>query len=186
MARSWHGEIQLEPKTYVCGYCSVTVGPNKGTASSEQGQPQTRIYFCSNCGQPTYFDDMLPQFPGVKFGNNVGHLPREIEQLYGEARGSMSAQAYTPAVLACRKILMNVAVNVGAKAGESFIVYVQFLSDKGYIPPNGKHWVDHIRTKSNEANHEMSREEAERLITFVEMMLKFIYELPSVVPAGTP
>lgn len=81
---------------------------------------------------------------------------------------------------------MNVAVNVGAKAGESFIVYVQFLSDKGYIPPNGKHWVDHIRTKSNEANHEMSREEAERLITFVEMMLKFIYELPSVVPAGTP
>jgi hypothetical protein len=80
---------------------------------------------------------------------------------------------------------MNVAVSQGAKAGDPFASYVQFLADKGYVPPNGKHWVDHIRTKSNEANHEvvlMSKEEAEILITFVEMMLKFIYELPNVIP----
>ena len=97
----------------------------------------------------------------------------------------MSSQAYTPAVLACRKILMNVAVALGANAGESFVNYVRFLADAGYVPPNGKHWVDHIRTKSNEANHEitlMSKDEAEKLITFVEMMLKFIYRLPNVVP----
>ena len=74
---------------------------------------------------------------------------------------------------------MNVAVSLGAKEGDAFVSYVSFLADKGYVPPNGKHWVDHIRTKSNEANHEialMSKEEAERLLTFVEMMLKFIYE----------
>jgi hypothetical protein len=84
---------------------------------------------------------------------------------------------------------MNVAVALGAKAGDSFVTYVEFLANKGYVPPNGKHWVDHIRTKSNEANHEitlMSKDEAERLITFVEMMLKFIYELPNVVPAAVP
>ena len=63
-----------------------------------------------------------------------------------------------------------------------------FSRTRDSVPPNGKHWVDHIRTKSNEANHEitlMSKEEAERLITFVEMMLKFIYELPNVVPVPT-
>jgi hypothetical protein len=99
----------------------------------------------------------------------------------------MSSEAYTPAVLACRKILMNVAVSLGAKAGDTFASYVQFLAHQGYIPPNGRHWVDHIRKKSNEANHEitlMSKDEAEKLITFVEMMLKFIYELPNVVPAA--
>ena len=117
------------------------------------------------------------------------HLPKDVEQLYDEARAAMSSQAYTPAVLACRKILMNVSVALGAKAGQSFVSYVQFLTDQGYVPPNGKHWVDHIRTKSNEANHEillMSQDEAETLITFAEMMLKFIYELPNVVPAPTP
>jgi hypothetical protein len=184
MARKWHGEIVMGSKRYVCGYCGSVAGPDKGTFSQE-GNVQTFIYFCSHCGQPTYFDEKGQQFPGVKFGNHVAHLPKEIEQLYGEARAAMSSQAYTPAVLACRKILMNVAVSLGAKAGEPFVSYVQFLADQGYIPPNGKHWVDHIRTKSNEANHEitlMSKDEAEKLITFVEMMLKFIYELPNVVP----
>lgn len=188
MARKWNGEMTIQARAYVCGYCGLTVGPDKGIFSQE-GNSQTYIFFCSHCSQPTYFDQNGRQYPGVKFGNDVQHLPRDIEQLYGEGRGAMSSQAYTPAVLACRKILMNVAVSLGAKAGDPFVTYVQFLADKGYVPPNGKHWVDHIRTKSNEANHEialMSRDEAEKLITFVEMMLKFIYELPNVVPAPPP
>jgi hypothetical protein len=188
VARKWHGDIQLQSRRYVCGYCGSVVGPDKGTFSQE-GQVQTFIYYCSHCGQPTYFDDKGQQFPGVRFGNDVRHLPKPIEQLYGEARGALASQAYTPAVLACRKILMNVAVSLGANAGDSFASYVQFLANEGYVPPNGKHWVDHIRSKSNEANHEitlMSKHEAEILITFVEMMLKFIYELPNIVPAPAP
>lgn len=179
------GELVLHPRRYVCGYCGLVVGPDKGTFSQEQNSPQTYVYFCSHCGQPTYFDENGSQYPGVKFGNDVRHLPKGVDQLYGEARQAMSARAYTPAVLACRKILMNVAVGLGADSGKSFLSYVEFLTAQGYVPPNGKHWVDHIRTKSNEANHEialMSKDEAEKLITFVEMMLKFIYELPNVVP----
>jgi hypothetical protein len=191
MARTWTNALQLTSKRYVCSYCNSVVGPDKGIASSEhQGgrTVQTFVYLCSHCGQPTYFDEAGRQFPGVKFGNDVKHLPQPIGQLYDEARGAMSSQGYTPAVLACRKILMNVAVGLGATMGGSFVTYVQFLADKGFVPPNGKHWVDHIRTKSNEANHEitlMSKDEAEKLITFVEMMLKFIYELPNVVPLPT-
>jgi hypothetical protein len=59
----------------------------------------------------------------------------------------------------------------------------------GYVPPNGKGWVDHIRKKGNEATHEillMSKTDAEELITFVEMLLKFIYEFPSRIPPATP
>ena len=49
----------------------------------------------------------------------------------------MSSQAYTPAVLACRKILMNVAVSLKAKAGESFVSYVEFLAQSGIFRPMG-------------------------------------------------
>jgi hypothetical protein len=182
----WLNEAHIPPRVYVCGYCDAKVGPDKGNATQLHPRAQVFLYYCSNCGQPTYFDLNGKQFPGIKFGKAVNHLPKDVEQLYDEARGAMSSQAYTPAVLACRKILMNVAVSLKAKPGDSFVNYVQFLMDGGYIQPNGKHWVDHIRTKSNEANHEitlMSKDEAERLIVFVEMMFRFIYELPNLVPA---
>ena len=82
---------------------------------------------------------------------------------------------------------MNVAVSQGAKAGDTFISYVEYLAANGYVPPNGKGWVDHIRKKGNEATHEivlMSLDDAQELISFVEMLLKFIYEFPSRVPVG--
>jgi len=46
---------------------------------------------------------------------------------------------------------------------------------------NGKEWVDIIRNKGNEATHEiviMNQSDAEELINFAGMLLKFIYEFP--------
>ena len=56
------------------------------------------------------------------------------------------------------------------------------------MPPDGKGWVDYIRQKSNEANHEivlMTEEEATDLINFSEMLLRFVYEFPSKVTPTT-
>ena len=83
---------------------------------------------------------------------------------------------------------MHIAVENEAAKGKSFLHYVKYLSDKGYVPPNGKGWVDLIRKKGNEANHEinlMSKDDAEQLISFLEMLLKFIYEFPAKVPEET-
>ncbi len=83
---------------------------------------------------------------------------------------------------------MHIAVDKGADEGKRFIEYVEYLSNAGYIPPDGKEWVDHIRSKGNEANHEiviMSKGDALDLITFIEMLLKFIYEFPSRIPQKT-
>ena len=47
---------------------------------------------------------------------------------------------------------------------------------------------DYIRTRANEANHEiqlMNAEDAQALITFVEMLLKFIYQFPNMVPQAS-
>jgi len=80
---------------------------------------------------------------------------------------------------------MNIAVAQGAGENLRFIEYVNYLSEHGYTPPNGKHWVDHIRKKGNEATHEialMTEGDAKDLICFVEMLLKFIYEFPTSIP----
>ena len=84
---------------------------------------------------------------------------------------------------------MHVAVEKGAKEGESFVSYVEYLAGQGYVPPDGKAWVDYIRQKGNEANHEikvMNAQDAQALITFIEMLLKFVYEFPKKVPQAGP
>lgn len=83
---------------------------------------------------------------------------------------------------------MNIAVSQNAKEGEPFLAYVEYLAEKGYVPPNGRGWVDHIRKRGNEANHEielMSEDDAKELVLFSEMLLKFIYEFPNRVPKAS-
>jgi hypothetical protein len=97
----------------------------------------------------------------------------------------MAASAFTLAVAGCRKILANVAVDKGAAEGKRFIDYVDYLATKGYVPPDGRGWVDHIRAKGNDANHAiemMSKQDAEEVVTFTSMLLKFAYELPGMLP----
>lgn len=186
---SWHNVLNVGPRAYRCGYCGSEVGPNQGyypTVPGGNASGAHRIFICSRCTQPTYFDG-VGQYPGPPFGNEVGSLPEDVNGLYREARDAFTVGAYTAAVLTCRKILMNVAVAQGAAEGETFLTYVEHLADAGYVPPNGRGWVDHIRKRGNEANHEielMAQGDAEELIAFVEMLLKFVYEFPARVPTA--
>ncbi len=84
---------------------------------------------------------------------------------------------------------MSVAVSQGAKEGLSFKAYVDFLASSGYVPPNGKAWVDHIRDRGNEANHEIkltAKQDLEDVLAFVGMLLKFVFEFPNRVPRARP
>ena len=77
---------------------------------------------------------------------------------------------------------MNIAVQKGAEEGKTFFSYVEYLSQKGYVSPDGKDWVDQIRTEGNEANHQINlakKEDADELLIFMEMLLKILYEFPS-------
>jgi len=180
----WHEVRKMESKSFTCGYCGHPLASENGYFGAlEKGLVVAYIYICHFCSNPTYFDNTGNQVPGCAYGNPVFDIPsKDVEIVYNEARNCTGCNAYTASVLCCRKLLMNIAVSKGAKEGLSFIEYVEFLSDKGFIPPDGKDWVDHIRKKGNEANHEISimkREDAEELISFIEMLLKFIYEFPA-------
>jgi len=86
--------------------------------------------------------------------------------------------------MCCRKLLMHIAVAKGGEAGKTFAHYVDFLAQKNFVPPDARAWVDHIREKGNEANHEiniMKPEDAQELLSFLAMLLKIIYEFPATV-----
>lgn len=187
---TWRQPQNIPNTSFICGYCDTKVSSIKGYKLGENsegsGSQIGAIYICPNCGGPSFFAPQNKRYPLPALGNSVQHVPDALNTLYNEARRCTSQNCYTAAVLLCRKMLMNIAVEQGAAEGLKFIEYVSYLSDKGYVPPNGKHWVDHIRKKGNEATHEialMGESEAKDLLGFLEMLLRFIYEFPKMVPA---
>ena len=78
---------------------------------------------------------------------------------------------------------MNLAVVEGASENMSFVQYVDYLSSNGFVPPKGKPWVDKIRQKGNEANHEIhtvSPTDAADILRLTELLLKFNFELTDI------
>lgn len=188
-AFNWSKLHDLPNASFICGFCATKVSSVKGYKLGQHGDGSGTqigaVYICPNCGGPEFFAPDGNHYPSPPLGNSVQHVPAELNALYEEARRCSSQNCYTAAVLCCRKMLMNIAVQQSAAEGLKFIEYVNFLADNGFIPPNGKHWVDHIRKKGNEATHEialMTEQDARELISFIEMLLRFVYEFPSMIP----
>lgn len=187
MNNNWYQTVDVGKVNFLCGYCSKEVAPNKGyycTNDLRGGNTNGKILICPNCTQPTYIDPSGQQTPKPRIGKDVeGITNKDIEILHLEARNCTSAGAFTAAVMVCRKILMNLAVQHGADQNEKFAYYVGFLDNKGYIPPQGKQWVDAIRKRGNDANHEialMDKDDAQLILHFTEALLRFNFELPHI------
>ena len=184
---NWQSQ-DLPSAEFICGVCDHKVASIKGFRGLDHsGQYNSWAYICPNCTELNVFG-LSGKWPGVAPGNAVDSLPSDIHALYDEARRAAGAGANTASVLVCRKLLMNISVAQGAAEGLKFIEYVNYLADQNFIPPNGKSWVNYIRTRGNEATHEillMKPDDAMKLIQFIEMLLKFIYEFPAKVPPVT-
>jgi hypothetical protein len=176
----WANTSTIERRTYTCGYCGDKVGVKTGYRTDARAG-SAAIYICPTCERPTFFDGKNDQTPRERLGNKVGGITDEgIKAIYEEARKASSAKAYTATVLVCRKILMNMAVSRGSAAGQTFISYVDYLANQGYVPPDGRAWLDAIRQKGNDATHEialMDENDAKRIVHFTEMLLRFNFEM---------
>ena len=185
---NWFQYQNVENKSFICGFCGDRVASDRGYRIGHNrngaGKQIGGVYICPNCNGPNFHSPLGTWYPGSTFGRDVQNVPEGLSALYEESRRCFKEKCNTGAVLISRKMLMNIAVEQGAKEGLKFIEYVNYLAEKGFIPPNGKKWVDHIRKKGNEATHEiqlMNESDAKDLITFVEMMLIFLYEFPSMI-----
>jgi len=192
---SWGNVQNVESINYICGFCGNKVASEKGFNATEHIRGSNTITgrrlfirVCPHCFNPTFFDSSM-QIPTPSYGSPVeGISDNSVDLLYTEARKCMGANAFTATVLCCRKLLMNVAVSKGADEGLNFSSYVKYLSEKGYVPPGSDEWLNHIREKGNEANHTIDisrKEDAEELLNFTEMLLKFVFELPAKVKSKT-
>jgi hypothetical protein len=171
----WEKLMKVGPHAFTCGYCGKEVGSKEGYYQQGRGYDRDKGYpvilICPRCNRPNFFQHRLysSQTPAPLLGNEVDDLPDDIASIYREARQCTQAEAYTACVLACRKLLMHIGVDRGADENLRFIQYVEYLAQNGYVPPNGRGWVDHIRQRGNEANHEiviMSQDDALELLSF--------------------
>ena len=182
----YHGCSDLPSQLITCGYCGRDVAPHIGYIINYTDRSTKRagyIYQCPHCKNPIfYFLETGETVPGPNYGREIKNLPENIQSLYNECRTCYANQCYTSAQMIARTLLMHIAVEQGADPGLPFVKYVSYLDDNGYIPPNGKKWVDFIRASGNVANHEIiikEKDETEKVITFLSTLLLVIYELPN-------
>lgn len=184
MIISWGNIGYQKSKELICGFCNAHIQSEQGyNGTYNPTGKSVHLYYCHKCGRFNYFDEKGEQSPAPMTGDEVLNITDEtVKDLYAEARRCCTTNSYTASVLCSRKLLMNIAVSKGANEGLSFAEYVKYLSEKGYVPPGGEEWVNHIGKKGDEPAHEiitMKKEDAEELIVFLEMLLKFIYEFPN-------
>lgn len=186
---TWRDTIKLSPYSYTCPYCMNIVSSTEGYRFDyseqicESAVPVAKkgvIYICPNCKHPTLINGSV-QFPGISGVKPVKHLPSVVYPLYEEARTCMSNGCFTATVMLCRKIIMNTAVENGAKGNLRFIEYVNYLNEEHLFHRKCKPLLDKIKTKGNEANHEIeqvSQADASLIMQLTYQMLLYIYEIP--------
>ena len=181
----WEGIQSLNPRNFTCGYCGCYVGSSHGYACEAKSFGRgikiivPFIYVCTNCGIPTTFLN-ANQYPDPLLGRDIKHLPEDIEQLYKEMRKSCKT-SHTAVSLLGRKLIMHLAVErANADEGKSFAEYIDHLKASNNIPPDAEELVRYIKEMGNEQNHTIKigkKEESEKILKLVEILLIFMYEL---------
>jgi hypothetical protein len=142
MPHGWNNIYDVSEWRYHCGACGERTTGHFGIWQlTQDGGVRARVVICSHCGCPTYFQSTTQTYPKPRYGQPVEGITNQgVLSLYSEARHCTSYGAFTSAVMLCRKILMHVAVSLGAKPNQSFKEYVDYLDGEGYTPPKGKEW----------------------------------------------
>ena len=172
----------------VCGHCNNAVSAYIVATSHPEEFVEGLHLRCDICERGSYLEiitlnnQRVGIWPGSKKHREIDSLPKDVKSAYDEARNCFSVSAFTAAELICRKILMHIAVDLGANEGESFASYINHIEKEGYITTPMRPWADLIRKRGNAATHELeavSEKGANETMEFTMTMLQVVYELPA-------
>lgn len=179
---AWYNAQAIQAVKFVCFRCNTSVSSNQGYSASllkgSNAKDSGVIAVCPGCTYPNTFINGV-QHPSPALGRAVEHLPDGVREVYDEARRCFSASSPTAATLILRRLLMFMAAESGADPEGTFKQHVDHLEKAGYVPPGAKDWLTRIRDKGNDAAHRLPHvesQEAEELLDFAEMLLRFKYE----------
>lgn len=144
------------------------------------------IVCCPACTLPTTIEvETGRQLPAPTPGEHVEHLPKSVEALYEQARLGARIGAYNACVMVCRVLLMHVAVEREAKAGNGFVSYIDYLIEHQDITPSMRPLARYVRDIGTTANHTveiLTEQDADRTLHLTSALLKQVYEYPKHLP----
>ena len=82
---------------------------------------------------------------------------------------------------------MGICVQEGAKEGETFKYYVDYLCKEGHVPKKMQGRLDDVRTLGNEATHSMTAstpDDAQLIFRFLSHVLRAMYEWEEIASAS--
>ena len=178
-------KAQVE-ETFVCPYCNTRVRSLADIRlhDAELGAIKYHIFKCTECYMPVIMGTdkkIIPASQILPF-DDVRYLPASIEKLYIECRRCFSNECYHSVIMVSRSLLMHVAVDKGDVAGKSFVKYIDYFQNNGFIGSQNREWVDKIRQIGNKYVHELdeaTKEDAEKVILFIKQLLGNLYEMPA-------
>lgn len=176
-------DVQNATLTAKCYRCEETVGmivlaQATYLEGSLGGQPiGIKWLWCRNCGQPsTAIDGSV--YPVGPEGSPIPSLPPTLKKTYEEIRMCTMVNAWSAVSILCRKLIMHIAVEKKADENKSFVHYLKYLEDNGFVGHDLKKLADKIRIQGNKANHEIediSNTEGKKIFVFTFHLLTSIY-----------
>lgn len=177
---NWQSIPTVGTKRFICGHCGSSVSSDRAYyATNNVSAKLASAYLCHDCNRLSLFDDDIVQVPAPMLGRTIEKLPTDIDKLYNEMRKASADGAYSLVVMGGRKLLMHIAVSLGAAENLKFVQYVTYLEDNHYTPPKSKTWVKVIKDMGNISNHELvlsTQEDAGKIIKFLDLLMTFNYE----------
>ena len=140
--------------------------------------PWSAVVSCGRCGMIAAVCQG-EQYPPDDWPDDRG-VPAHVSGAYAEARECLAAGHYTAAAMLCRKLIMNLAADHGAKAGRRYAEYVGWLAEKGYITGAIRERIEFVRDRGNDANHHLGpvgRKRAMSAFMLTTELMRRVYEL---------
>jgi DNA-directed RNA polymerase subunit RPC12/RpoP len=178
----WQSTMTLGTKRFHCGHCGSRVSSDRGyrmPSVSRSSESYAVAYVCHDCNRLSLFDGDIIQVPAPMLGRPIEKLPEDVESLHSEMLRASAVGAYSLVIIGGRKLLMHIAVSLGADEGKTFKWYVEYLEENHFTPPNSKLWVTKIKDMGNDSNHEIlisSNEDSIKIMKFIDLLLTFNYE----------
>lgn len=181
------GVLSMGKFAFVCPFCNV-----HSTFTHQVSYSFYSIRTCDRCGNPVYFikmGDELKDYYPKRTPQTDKSVSTEIADDYKESVKCFDVGALKASVVMSRRVIQSSALERGIKKGK-LRDQIDELHAKKLIPDSVKEWAHEIRLTGNIGAHpdedllqDVTKDDAEELIRFVEEYLNYVYVMPARVKA---